>query len=164
MKTYILANDNIYYLENGQVVSVEFYTGLVHVGFTLDDSFAVPFFNGTNIIETGTAEQIEEKIEKNILTGIKTKYEFHRANGWNAYQDFRAKIVNDIYKGFITEEEAFFIEANLSPAFDQISATGDWKTARYKLIQVTPYPPFVEPYYNLAMQLINDYIINNYED
>ena len=121
-------------------------------------------WDGVQWVEGATLEEIELKENESVINGIKEKYEFHKANGWDAYNTFRAKVVNDIYKGLITEVEAFYIEENLSPAFDQISATGDWKTARYKLLQVTPYPPFVQPYYDMAMQIINDYITNNYED
>lgn len=121
-------------------------------------------WDGNEWAEGATQQEIELKENESVINGIKEKYEFHKANGWDAYNTFRAKVVNDIYKGLITEVEAFYIEENLSPAFDQISATGDWKTARYKLLQVTPYPPFVQPYYDMAMQIINDYITNNYED
>lgn len=121
-------------------------------------------WNGNEWVEGATLEEIELKENESVINGIKEKYEFHKSNGWDAYNTFRAKVVNDIYKGLITEPEAFYIEENLSVAFDQISATGDWKTARYKLLQVTPYPPFVQPYYDMAMQIINDYITNNYED
>lgn len=115
-------------------------------------------------IEGGTTEEIQFQVITQRTENIKLKYEIHRANGWNTYQEFRAKVVSDIYDGLITETEAFLIEENLSPAFDQISTTGDFKTARYKLSQIIPLPQFVEPYYDYAMQIINDYIINNYED
>ncbi|NHN26745.1 hypothetical protein FIA58_013755 [Flavobacterium jejuense] len=116
------------------------------------------------VIEGITEEELVINSKKEIINGIKLKYEFHRENGWKAYQEFRAKVVSDIYDGLITELEAFLIEANLKVAYDRISQNGDWKTARYELLQVSPYPPFVEPYYNLAMDYINNYITNNYED
>lgn len=165
MNTYIIIGENIYYLDSeNNIFSVEYYTGSILPGFSLNRFFINPSHQNGVIIETATPQQIEDQIELNILLDIKKKYEFHKNNGWEAYQDFRAKVVNDIYKGLITEEEAFLIENNLCVAFDQISTTGDWKTARYKLMQVIPYPPLVEPYYNYALQIINDYITNNYED
>ena len=121
-------------------------------------------WDGSAWIEGATLGEIDLKENEIVINEIKEKYEFHKANGWEAYNTFRAKVVNDIYKGLITEEEAFYIEENLSVAFDQISATGDWKTARYKLLQVMPYPEFVQSYFDLAMNVINDYINNNFEN
>ena len=114
--------------------------------------------------EGATPTEVENINNRLNIEDIKQKYEFHRANGWEYYQEFRAKVVTDIEEGVITELEAFYIEENLNIAFDQISSTGDWKTARYKLTQVTPYPEFVQPYYDYALNLINQYINNNYEN
>jgi hypothetical protein len=165
MNTYLIIGENIYYLDSeNNVFSVEYYTGYILKGCELNRFFVNPSYQSGLIVEMATQQEIEDQVELNILIDIKKKYEFHKQNGWNAYQDFRAKVVNDIYKGLITETEAFLIEDNLSVAYDQISTTGDWKTARYKLMQVSPYPPFVQPYYELAMSLINEYITNNYED
>ena len=114
-------------------------------------------------VEGMTQAELDVIADNFKIQEIKDKYEIHKANGWEAYNTFRARVVLDIEKGLITEPQAFVIESNLNVAFDQISATGDWKTARYKLTQVVPLPEYVEPYYDLAMQIINDYIANNYD-
>lgn|SRR5574343_136581 len=106
----------------------------------------------------------EQEIKSNRNEQIKSKYEFHKVNGWNAYQEFRAKIVSDIYDGKVTEEQAFVIEANLKVAYDRIAQNGDWKTARFELQQVVPFPDFVQFYYDLAINYIDQYILENYED
>ena len=137
--------------------------------YTLDNS----------IIEVKTLEEVPEGlsyetiIEDNTLTEsqlkeiaiaeIKAKYEFHRLNGWNAYQDFRAMIVLDIASGEITEQQAFLIEKDLKLGYDRIAQNGDWKTAYYELSQVTVSYPFIQEYLDIALRFIATYIQNNYD-
>lgn len=129
-------------------------------------SFLLPKINwetGT-YYESATEEQLTAEFKRLRSEQIKLKYEFHKANGWKAYQDFRAKVVSDIYDGRITEEQAFIVESNLKVAYDRIAQNGDWKTARFELQQVNPFPEFVQFYYDLALNYINQYITENYED
>lgn len=126
-------------------------------------NFIKPIWNGQSYEESATAEEIQSIDRQRQIKEIKAKYEFHRDNGWNAYQEFRAIIVSDIYAGKITELQAFSIEQFLKVAYDRISQNGDWKTARHELSQVTGYPEFVAEYYDLAMNYIDDYILNNYD-
>lgn len=137
--------------------------------YTLDNS----------IIEVKTIEEVpqgliyETIIEDNTPTAqelkdiaiaeIKAKYEFHRANGWSAYQDFRAMIVIDIEAGDITEQQAFLIEKDLKLGYDRIAQNGDWKTAYYELSQVTVSYPFIQEYLDIALSFIATYIQNNYD-
>ena len=137
--------------------------------YTLDNS----------IIEVKTIEEVpqglsyETIIEDNTPTAqelkdiaiaeIKAKYEFHRANGWNAYQEFRAMIVIDIEAGDITEQQAFLIEKDLKLGYDRIAQNGDWKTAYYELSQVTVSYPFIQAYRDIALNFIANYILNNYD-
>lgn len=116
-------------------------------------------FNGTDFYDAATPEEIEE----GNLNYIKSKYEAHRANGWQYYQDFRANIVIDIEKQTVTEEQAFVIEEYLSVAFNRVAETGDWKTAYFKLSQVSGFPTYVQPYYDKAMADILTYIQTNYD-
>ena len=134
---------------------------------------------GNSIIEVKTIEEVpqgvsyETIIEDNTLTEsqlkeiaiaeIKAKYEFHRLNGWNAYQDFRAMIVLDIEAGDITEQQAFLIEKDLKLGYDRIAQNGDWKTAYYELSQVTVSYPFIQEYLDIALSFIATYIQNNYD-
>ena len=132
-----------------------------------------------SIIEVKTIEEVpqglsyETIIEDNTLTEsqlkeiaiaeIKAKYEFHRLNGWNAYQDFRAMIVLDIANEAITETQAFLIEKDLKIGYDRIAQNGDWKTAYYELSQVTVSYPFIQEYLDIALSFIATYIQNNYD-
>lgn len=114
----------------------------------------------TSLVEGATENQIEELKKENI----KARYELHKADGWQAYQDFRADLVNQIYKGTLTEALAFVIENYLSVAYDKIAQNGDWKTAYYKL-STTTIPQehsFVEEYKNKALQILGKYINDNY--
>ena len=133
----------------------------------------------TSIIEVKTIEEVpqglsyETIIEDNTLTEsqlkeiaiaeIKAKYEFHRLNGWNAYQDFRAMIVLDIANEAITETQAFLIEKDLKIGYDRIAQNGDWKTAYYELSQITVSYPFIQEYLDIALNYIANYIQNNYD-
>ena len=105
----------------------------------------------------------EEQLKEIAIAEIKAKYEFHRANGWNAYQDFRAMIVLDIASGEITEQQAFLIEKDLKLGYDRIAQNGDWKTAYYELSQVTVSYPFIQAYRDIALNFIANYIQNNYD-
>ena len=105
----------------------------------------------------------EEQLKEIAIAEIKAKYEFHRANGWNAYQDFRAMIVLDIASGEITEQQAFLIEKDLKLGYDRIAQNGDWKTAYYELSQVTVSYPFIQSYLDIALNYIANYIQNNYD-
>lgn len=105
----------------------------------------------------------EEQLKEIAIAEIKAKYEFHRANGWSAYQDFRAMIVLDIANGLITETQAFLIEKDLKIGYDRIAQNGDWKTAYYELSQVTVSYPFIQEYLDIALSFIATYIQNNYD-
>ena len=105
----------------------------------------------------------ESQLKEIAIAEIKAKYEFHRANGWSAYQDFRAMIVLDIEAGDITEQQAFLIEKDLKLGYDRIAQNGDWKTAYYELSQVTVSYPFIQEYLDIALSFIANYIQNNYD-
>ena len=124
-------------------------------------NFVEMYFDRANGVfyDGATAEQIRSKNIENT----KGKYELHKANGWNAYQDFRANIVEQISDGLLTEEQAFMIEINLSVGYDKIQQTGDWKTALYLLQNTTVSDAFIEPYRIAAIEIIEGYISNNYE-
>ena len=104
-----------------------------------------------------------EQLKANAMAEIKAKYEFHRANGWNAYQDFRAMIVLDIAAGKITEIQAFLIEKDLKLGYDRIAQNGDWKTAYYELSQTTVSYPFIQAYMDITLGFIANYIATNYD-
>ena len=104
-----------------------------------------------------------QELKDIAIAEIKSKYEFHRANGWNAYQDFRAMIVLDIASGEITEQQAFLIEKDLKLGYDRIAQNGDWKTAYYELSQVTVSYPFIQQYMDITLSFIANYIQNNYD-
>lgn len=135
---------------------------------SVTESFRKAFYNfETRTFYEGevlTNEQIATEIRKEQMEGIKAKYDQHRANGWNAYQDFRAMIVVDIYSGKITETQAFLIENDLKVAYDRIAQNGDWKTAYFELSQKMVSYPFVQEYMDIALAFILDYITNNYEN
>jgi hypothetical protein len=128
----------------------------------VDDNFIAP--QGQIVVDFIPDPPLsEEQIKANAIAEIKAKYEFHRANGWNAYQLFRAMIVLDIANGVLTETQAFLIEKDLKIGYDRIAQNGDWKTAYYELSQVTVSYPFIQTYMDIALNYIATYIQNNYD-
>lgn len=107
---------------------------------------------------------LDEDLKKEKIEATKLKYELHRRNGWDAYQEFRAMIVEEIDTGIITKNQAFEIEANLKVAYDRIAQNGDWQTAHFELSKVVVSQPFVQPYLDLALNYIENYITKNYEN
>lgn len=113
--------------------------------------------NGFSGYELVSAKALKEK------NYIKKKYEMHRKNGWNEYQEFRAEVVMDISKNIITEIQAFQLEDYLKESYDKINNTGDWKTAKFILQNLSGHPTWMESYINSAIQRVDDYIIENYD-
>ncbi len=128
----------------------------------IDDNFIAP--EGQIVVDfIPDAPLTPEQIKANAIAEIKAKYEFHRSNGWNAYQEFRAIIVLDIANELITETQAFLIEKDLKLGYDRIAQNGDWKTAYFELSQITVSFPFIQSYLDLALSYIANYIQNNYD-
>jgi hypothetical protein len=153
-------NANFLGLRESQPTAEE---NIIYTSVVYTDNFIEPKFNfETEVFYEGKTLTPEE-IKAIAIAEIKAKYEFHRANGWNAYQDFRAMIVLDIAEAVITETQAFLIEKDLKLGYDRIAQNGDWKTAYYELSQVTVSYPFIQPYMDIALSYILDYIANNYD-
>lgn len=153
-------NANFLGLRESQPTAEE---NIIYTSVVYTDNFIEPKFNfETELFYEGKVLTPEE-IKAIAVTEIKSKYEFHRTNGWDAYQDFRAMIVLDIAGAVITETQAFLIEKDLKLGYDRIAQNGDWKTAYYELSQVTVSYPFIQPYMDIALSYILDYIANNYD-
>ena len=128
-----------------------------------DDDFIVP--EGQFLVDfIPDAPPTPQELKEIAIAEIKAKYEFHRLNGWNAYQDFRAMIVIDIEAGDITEQQAFLIEKDLKIGYDRIAQNGDWKTAYYELSQIQVSYSFIQEYLDIALNYIANYIQNNYDN
>ena len=72
-------------------------------------------------------------------------------------------IVLDIANEIITETQAFLIEKDLKVGYDRIAQNGDWKTAYFELSQITVSFPFIQSYFDIALNYITNYIQNNYD-
>lgn len=124
-------------------------------------SFLKSKFTGNKWVEGANYDELLEFQKQEI----KSQYEQRRADGWQAYQTFRAEMVLDIDKGILTEMQAFIIENYLGKGYDKIAQNGDWKTASFLLSQ-TSLPEahlFVQSYLNKALEIINEYITKNYK-
>lgn len=153
-------NGNFLGLRESQPTTEE---NIIYTSIVYSDNFIEPKFNvETELFYEGKTLTPEE-IKAIAINGIKAKYEFHKSNGWNAYQEFRAMIVLDIANAVITEQQAFLIEKDLKAGYDRISQNGDWKTAYYELSQVTVSYPFIQPYMDIALSFILNYITENYD-
>jgi len=105
-----------------------------------------------------------EDLEREQKDATKNRYEKYKDDGWEAYQEFRAELVRKIDGLELTEPQAFVIESYLSIGYDKIAQNGDWKTAMYRLNQVTlqPQHQFVASYLSKALQIISNYVLENY--
>lgn len=114
-------------------------------------------------VEGATSEDVNQQLFELRKKEIKLKYDFHKANGWDYYQEFRAEIVMDIDSEQITINEAFVVENFLKSAFDKIANTGDWKTAHFVLDNLYTENELLIGYKNKAMIVIAEYISKNYD-
>jgi hypothetical protein len=129
----------------------------------LTESFIVPYFNQETreFYEGATQEEIAKLRTENI----KLAYEQRKSDGWDAYQDFRADMVKEIYDNIITKQQAFIIEDYLGKGYDKIAQQGDWETAYYKLSTtvIAEADAFVQPYLDKAKSIMLAYIQTNYK-
>ncbi|RKS00407.1 hypothetical protein [Flavobacterium sp. 102] len=114
-------------------------------------------------IEYSTALSAEE-ITQNYLTAIKSKYEKYKADGIVAYEDFRARIVFKVRTGQLSQAQGVTIKRYLGPSYDEINTNGDWVTAKAFLSEtiIAENDAFVEDYKSEALQIMADYIIQNF--
>lgn len=129
----------------------------------LTEYFVVPYFNQTTreFYEGATQEELDGLRTETI----KSAYEQRKSDGWDAYQEFRANMVKEIYDGIITKTQAFVIEDYLGKGYDKIAQQGDWETAYYKL-STTVIPEqhsFVQSYLDSAKAIMLNYIQTNYK-
>lgn len=129
----------------------------------LTEFFVAPYFNqeSREFYEGATQEELDGLRTETI----KSAYEQRKSDGWDAYQDFRADMVKEIYDGIITKPQAFVIEDYLGKGYDKIAQQGDWETAYYKLSQIVlPIEhSFVQTYLDKAKQIMLTYIQTNYK-
>ena len=126
-----------------------------------------PYFNfqTREYYENATQEEVDAYVNEKRSIDIKSAYEQRKSDGWDAYQEFRANMVKEIYDGIITKTQAFVIEDYLGKGYDKIAQQGDWETAYYKL-STTVIPDqhlFVQPYLDSAKAIMLTYIQNNYK-
>ena len=141
---------------------------MIKYSYKIDNS-VIETFDVSTIPDgiTYTASEVVEEIEDlkpMQLFATMARYEQHKADGWNYYQEFRANLVWEIDNGILTVQQAFLIENYLSVGYDKIAQNGDWMTASYKLKQITlpSAHEFVRPFLNEAIEIIDGYIDMNY--
>jgi hypothetical protein len=125
-----------------------------------------PYFNfqTKEYYDNATQEEIDAYLNEQRSLTIKSAYEQRRTDGWDAYQDFRADMVKEIYDGIITKQQAFTIEDYLEVGYDKIAHQGDWETAYYRLstVVIAQADAFVQPYLDKAKNIMLAYIQANY--
>lgn len=128
----------------------------------LTEFFIEPYFNQTTRVFYEGATQ--EEADKLRTENIKSAYEQRKSDGWDAYQEFRADMVKEIYDEIITKQQAFIIEDYLGKGYDKIAQQGDWETAYYKLSTtvIAQEHSFVQFYLDSAKSIMLAYIQANY--
>jgi len=120
-----------------------------------------------NVVEIPdvSPEQIAKAQKEIAKADVLSKYEFHTNNGIQAYNDFRADLVVDLYTGLIaTELDAILIGNHLIDVYGWIQK-GDWKSALHNFNDLTESMPIeFDAYKGKVLQIITDYVANNYEN
>ena len=92
---------------------------------------------------------------------IDATYDHKEIDGHAYYRKKRAELVKLILVGTITEDDADFIDVKLTNVQMKIN-TGDWKSAKKRLQEVTIEGAFTQAIYDEYELEISDYILNNY--
>lgn len=129
------------------------------------DQFLSARWDGKEYVEGAAKEEIIQFNDIQRSEKIKAAYEQRKIDGWEAYQDFRADMVKEIYDGVITKDQAIVIKTYLSQGYDEISQFGDYETAMYKLMQIVlpAEHMFAHAYLLKAKGIMLNYIRNNYK-
>ena len=160
MKKYILSGSNIYYFENNQLVLIEAFYGEVRSNYTRDYSFVKPIWNGTELIETATEEEIEQAQQAESLRLETEMYKKRTQDGINAYAEISAEFRLAKLAGIITEEQHGAIETTLIPVRNEVLA-GQWISALQKLEAIGV--SIGSELYNRLHNQISNYIAENYD-
>lgn len=125
--------------------------------------YDIELLEGQEIIDFMPETHVENVKEEHLYLTM-ARYEQHKADGWNYYQEFRANLVWEIDNSILTVQQAFLIENYLSIGYDKIAQNGDWMTASYKLKQIVlpTAHEFVRAYLNKAIEILDSYIEMNY--
>lgn len=159
---YIIDENGFYVGFGGP--NTELQEGQQEVPFPPEEGFVRPKWVQEQWVEGGTSEEVAEFEDAKRSELIKSAYEQRKADGWQAYQEFRAGMVKEIYDQVLTKQQAFIIEDFLGKGYDKIAQQGDWETAYYKL-STTVIPEqyaFVQSYLDAAKAIMLQYIQNNY--
>jgi len=107
------------------------------------------------------AEYIEELDDAVKIEHIKEPYGQREADGLFYFRQIRAEIVLDYYKGNLSIDDVFGIEAKLREV-NYILILGDWLTAQNELQSVTVTPPLSQALYDQINNHMTQYISDNY--
>jgi hypothetical protein len=148
-------SDNLQLLENEGIIYLD-----------MVENFISPYYNfeTQSFYENASSEEVAEFEDAKRSELIKSAYEQRKVDGWQAYQEFRAGMVKEIYDQVLTKQQAFIIEDFLGKGYDKIAQQGDWETAYYKL-STTVIPEqyaFVQSYLDAAKAIMLQYIQKNY--
>lgn len=144
--------------------NTELSEGQQEVSYPPEEGFLKPKWFQETWIEGATQEDLNVFNDELRSQRIKNVYELRKSDGWDAYQDFRADMVKEIYDGVITKQQAFIIEDYLGKGYDKIAQQGDWETAYYKLSTtvIAQEHSFVQFYLDSAKSIMLAYIQANY--
>jgi hypothetical protein len=160
---YIIDSEGYYIGFGGP--NTELSEGQQEVAYPPEEGFLQPKWFQETWVEGAPQEDLNVSNDEKRGQRIKNAYEQRKADGWEAYQDFRANMVKEIYDGTITKQQAFIIEDFLGKGYDKIAQQGDWETAYYKL-STTTIPEtyaFVQSYLDNAKTIMLNYIQLNYK-
>lgn len=135
------------------------------------DSLTPPTVCPTDNLHLVVAESVTV-VEENIIDpaveitdptaqAIDATYEYKILDGQAYYRKKRAELVKLIIIQSITEDDADYIDSKLERVQLKLS-TGDWKSAKKRLLEVVVEGAFTQAMYNEYETEIDDYIANHY--
>jgi len=96
-----------------------------------------------------------------MLKIVDASYDKKTTDGVNYYRMKRAVLVKKIIDGDLTENDADYIDVKLERVQQKLN-TGDWKSAKKRLLDVVIEGAFTQSFYDEYESDIDNYIANNY--
>lgn len=146
--------------ENGTIIGLHVAPKVFHQEHNIDlNQFVKPSYSFEN--NQFEEQATTEEIRKSMKYKVESDYIRHTQNGKELYESFRADIVVDFRLGTISMNYAVEIGEVLKSTFEYV-ITGDFISAKTKCESINALDPVIQPYQQKALELINNYIGENY--
>lgn len=163
--TYIIYGENIYYLdENNVIFSIEGFHGVVREGFN-KSSFIKPILalNNNSFIEGATPEEIAQQQIINLKQKETDLYIKRMQDAQRIWAGLSAEFRIAKQVGQMDDATENIILAELKPVLDIVVPFGQWVTG-YQLLLGVGSSVIGQPLYDKIHNILWNYIQENYEE